>query len=351
MGVQTNQVRHMYVAKTNNVDATTLGNIEVKTDNSTTPANSTKLWFLYQGPAGPITSDYIIKGNGVKAVRYTAGMMERKLKSATVRLNQNIKDENGNVAPVAGQNYVVRLAISQFVDISDESIYTKYGVVAATTGMTANEFYATLALSFAKNFSREINKFFTFHLTYDDSGTSAEAEMEVLANMSKSAILKKTDSAGATVTFKGVKIVEVKQTDYVRGLTPMRPVYFKVYADDIMYLNDEVPAIEEVTLEDTNEAIGNGYDLADTEYFCMGERGDRLRMMGYPNVIPTKYLIDEEATYDVIEIHHSYLGRGVDYKQSEKDILIAIPTTATGVVDTIITALGTAGITVDQPTV
>jgi len=327
MGVQTNQVRHMYVAKTNTADATTLGNIEVK-------SNGDRVWLLYQGPAGPITSDYIIPANGVKAAKYTAAMMNRPLKSATIKLNQNIK-EGGKVVPVPGQNYIIRVAISQYIDISDESIYTKYGVVAATIGMTESKFYATLAVSLAKNFSREINKFFKIELV------GASANTEVTAD-------KKVDDF--TGTYTGVKLTELKQ-DWVRGLTPMKPVYFKVYADDIMYNNDEVPAIEEVVLQDTATVVGNGYDLADTEYFCMGERGDRLRMMGYPNVIPTKYMIDEEASYDVIEIHHNYLGRGVDYKQSEKDILIAIPTTATGVTASIVTALEGAGLTVDKPTV
>lgn len=325
MNVQTNQVRHIYVAKKSvNNDVANVGDLRVR--NTT---DGSKVWLEYMGPDGVITSDYIIPGNGVRLKTINGKSMDRALKSATIHLNKNIKDSNGNVIPVAGQNYVIRVAISQYIDISDESIYTKYGVVAATNGMTASEFYVTLALSLAKNFSREVTKFFDFYLTYTDSDTAKGAsEYKVSAKDKKDAILALKDSKSAAITFTGVKIVEVEQ-DYVRGLVSKIPVYFNVYADEINYNNNEVPAIEEVTLQDTTTVVGNGYGIADIEYFALGERGDRFRMMGYPNYIPTTYLVDETKTYDCIELHHKYLGKGVDYKTSEKDILIVVPTTAT----------------------
>lgn len=328
MKAQTNQVRHIYVAKASTTtDVKNLGDLRVRktTDGS-------KVWLEYMGPDGVITSDYIIPGNGFRVKTITAKEMERPLKSATIQLNQSIKS-GGKVIPVAGQNYVIRVAISQYIDMSDESIYTKYGVVAATASMTESDFYVTLAMSLAKNFAREVNKFFDIELVTSTGTVKVEAN---------------TKASTLTGTYTGVKLTEVKQ-DYIRGQVSMVPVYFRVYADDIVYNNAEVPAIEEVKLVDTTTVVDNGYDIADIEYFSLGERGDRFRMMGYPNVIYTKYLVDETAKYDCIEIHHNYLGRGVDYKQSEKDILIVVPSTETTatlstVATSIKSALKTAGI-------
>lgn len=54
----------------------------------------------------------------------------------------------------------------------------------------------------------------------------------------------------------------------------------------------------------------------------MGERGDMYRNVGWPDVIPTKYLVDPENAdgYDVLEIHYAYKGGGENPQLSEKDI-------------------------------
>lgn len=57
----------------------------------------------------------------------------------------------------------------------------------------------------------------------------------------------------------------------------------------------------------------------------MGERGDQYRNMGWPNVIPTKYLVDPSKKYDVINIHYFYQGDGISVQKSEKDIQIVVP--------------------------
>ena len=57
----------------------------------------------------------------------------------------------------------------------------------------------------------------------------------------------------------------------------------------------------------------------------MGERGDQYRNMGWPNVIPTKYLVDPSKEYDVLNIHYFYQGDGISVQKSEKDIQIVVP--------------------------
>lgn len=69
-------------------------------------------------------------------------------------------------------------------------------------------------------------------------------------------------------------------------------------------------------------AIGNGQQIADLEWFCMGERGDQYRMKGWPNVIPTKYLVDPTKQYNVLELHFAFTDSGVHSYRTEKEITI-----------------------------
>lgn len=66
--------------------------------------------------------------------------------------------------------------------------------------------------------------------------------------------------------------------------------------------------------------ISGSYTLADLEYFCMGERGDQYRMVGWPKVIPTKYMINTATDYYVLDIHYAYRGTCEDFQKSEKTI-------------------------------
>ena len=54
----------------------------------------------------------------------------------------------------------------------------------------------------------------------------------------------------------------------------------------------------------------------------MGARGDHYRMMGYPNIIKTEYLVDPEAAYDVIDIHYAFTDSNEGVQKSEKTITI-----------------------------
>lgn len=72
----------------------------------------------------------------------------------------------------------------------------------------------------------------------------------------------------------------------------------------------------------------------------MGERGDQYRYMGYPNYIPTKYLVDPEKEYHVLDIHYAYTDEGTHSYRSEKDLSVVSADAAT--MNSIITAIATA---------
>lgn len=74
-----------------------------------------------------------------------------------------------------------------------------------------------------------------------------------------------------------------------------------------------------------NKAFASGYKLAELEYFCMGERGDQYRMMGYPNHIVTEYNIVPTNEYDVIDIMYYYTDNKEGVQRSEKVMTLAVP--------------------------
>ena len=85
--------------------------------------------------------------------------------------------------------------------------------------------------------------------------------------------------------------------------------------------------------------LTNSHLAAELEYFAMGERADLYRNVGWPDSIPTKYIVnpDNAYGYDMINIHYAYVGSNHAVQKSEKDITILVPREST---DSTPTSLG-----------
>ena len=312
-----NQVRQLYVAtslKTPHVLASdAAGSIAVKNDTV-----KSHLYFEYKGADNLMRSDLIDTKNILYAKATDATAMAHSLKSVTVALDSNV---NGG-APVAGQDYILRIAFKQYVGMSDEDQYFKYGMVHAYAGMSASEFYKVLAVSLAKNFSREIVPLIKIEIK------TASATTEVTPT---------TKVADLKDTYTGVVVTEVEQP-WRLGVMAQTPVYFTVQSVPVTVNGDER---HWATLtESTSGSIGNGKTIADLEYFCMGERGDMYRQVGWPHNIPTTYLVDPTKTYCVFDIHYAYVGSNESVQKSEKTITIVCADKAE--LNKVITAFNTA---------
>lgn len=294
-----NQVRQLYVAtalKTPHVLASdAAGSIAVKNDTV-----KSHLYFEYKGADNLMRSDLIDTKNILYAKATDATAMAHDLKSVTIALDSNV---NGG-APVAGQDYILRIAFKQYVGMSDEDQYFKYGMVHAYAGMDASEFYKVLAVSLAKNFSREVVPLIKIEIK------TASATTEVTPT---------TKVADLTGTYTGVVITEVEQP-WRLGVMAQTPVYFTVQSVPVTVNGDE--RYWATLTESTSGSIGNGKTIADLEYFCMGERGDMYRQVGWPNNIPTTYLVDPAKAYCVFDIHYAYVGSNESVQKSEKTITI-----------------------------
>lgn len=340
MNYSVNQVRQLYVAtalKAPHVLASnTAGSIAVKNDTA-----KSHLYFEYKGADNLMRSDLIDIKNILHAKATNASAMAHKLKSVTMTLDSNV---NGG-APVAGQDYILRIAFRQYVGMSEEDQYFKYGVVHAYAGMNADEFYKVLALSIAKNFSREVVPLIKIEVhsaaTKSKGGFDSNGYMVVTPTTKDNGKSNTTNPYYATDTLvtdiDSIRITEVEQP-WRLGVMAQTPVYFTVQSVPVTVNGDER---HWATLtEGTSGSIGNGKTIADLEYFCMGERGDIYRQVGWPHNIPTTYLVDPSKEYHVFDIHYAYVGSNESVQKSEKTITIVCADKAE--LNKVITAFNTA---------
>ena len=339
----TNQVRHLYVTGVNQngglVEAQLgpvtktaaqmatfkqkpVGYMVPVVDSLTAP---TKLHFVYKGFGGPIRSDLI---DLTKATYYS--IVDPAKDKYTLKAKKiSLKSDLNGGDPVAGQDYILSVEIKGFVSGFEEDTYVKHGMVHAFSNMDTKKFYNALALSLWMNFSRETTTFFTFWL----GSTMLDADV---ARTIKNALASGTDTD--LIDADGVVIQEAPQ-DWDLGRMQEEHLFFDVSGDTIVFNGDELmwANIEDVAAADMNNdptlggiTIPNSHRIADLEYFCMGERGDIYRNMGWPNTIfnPASLLVDPTNTtgYYVFNIHFAFTDSREGVQRSEKDLQIVAPT-------------------------
>lgn len=317
-----NQVRQLYVAtsvKSSNVASSdAAGAIAVKSDTA-----KSHVYFEYKGADNLMRSDLIQTKNILDVKVTKPESMAYKMKSVTIALDSEV---NGG-SPIAGQDYILRIRFNQFVGMSDEDLYYKYGMVHAYSGMEADEFYKVLAQSLAKNFSREAVPLIKIEV--HSAGTTGKGGFDSTGYMVVTPSTKDNGKSDSTNPYyaddtlvtdiDSIRITEVEQP-WRLGIFAQVPVYFTVQPVTVMVNGDE--RIWATITEDTNGTIGNGKTIADLEYFCMGERGDIYRGIGFPNNIVTTYLVDPTKTYYVFDVHYAYVGSNESVQKSEKTITI-----------------------------
>jgi len=291
-----NQCHHLYVAKDYNAAvnagsaAGTIGGVQTVDD-----IRGKEVYFNYKGVESVLTSDFIQIHNIGYAKAIKAADMVTVMKKVKIALKSDVN--GGNV--VSGQDYVLSINFKNFFSSGDASQYFKDAAVHGTTSMTATQFYAKMVDSLNKAFSRENG-----------------------ANNTSNPYLKFTSDANGLY-------IEEKPQEWALGTKKARRIMFDVFCstiytggEDLVWgeVTDVTPAKADAVVG-TN-AVGNGQQIADLEWFCMGERGDQYRNVGWPNVIPTKYLVDPTKQYNVLELHYAFTDTGVNSYRTEKEITI-----------------------------
>lgn len=297
------QVRQLYVAnayKTNLAALNNAGDIIVAKTNE-----GDAMYFQYMGALlDKMRSDLIKVDNITNLTATKAEDIATKLKGYTLTLDPNV---NGG-QPVAGQDYILRLAFREFIGMSEADQYFKYGMVHAYSGLSASDFYKEMALSLAKNISKDTTTLVDIYLYDGSTSTKVEAS---------------TKESSLTGTYTAIRFVEAVQPWHL-GTMPQAVIPFEVQPVNVLVDGDQ-RIWGKVDPYNPQVSLPEGQLIADLEYFCMGERGDQYRNMGWPNVIPTKYLVDPSKKYDVLNIHYFYKGDGISVQKSEKDIQIVVP--------------------------
>lgn len=300
------QVRQLYVANAYKENLKALkdaGDITVVKE-----AKDSAIYFQYMGALLDKMRSDLIKIENITSLTATkAEDIAPKLKGYTLTLDPEV---NGG-QPVAGQDYLLRLAFREYIGMSEADQYFKYGMVHAFSGLSASDFYKKMAHSLVINLSKDVTALVDVYL-YDGSNETKVGAMSWKA-------FDKT----YTGTYTAIRFVEAVQPWHL-GLMPQAVIPFEVQPVDVLVDGDH-RIWGKVESYDPQVYLPEGQLIADLEYFCMGERGDQYRNMGWPNVIPTKYLVDPSKEYDVLNIHYFYQGDGISVQKSEKDIQIVVP--------------------------
>lgn len=305
MVFSTNQTRQLYVMNEYKATPAAEGNIAAKSNEK----DKRFLYFQHYGKGGLTRSDLISVDNIISMKVTEASDMRVPLKKIKVTLNET---------PINGQDYILRINLRQYLGMSDEDQYQKYGIVRAygtsAAPMGNIKFYALMASSLAKNFSREVVPVLKFKVG-DKEITAKDKITDEFVN-----------------SLSGELIIEEVEQPHEVGLFSKERVYFETQCGTIESDGQEVvwgtvtdeTEYNKANLNDTN-SYGNGAIIADLEYFCLGERADQYRNIGWPNSIPSKTMVDSSLTYDVIDIHYAYVGSNEGSQKSEKDITIVCP--------------------------
>lgn len=294
-----NQVRHLYVAKTLKsgtalLESDAAGSILPKADK-----NKTTLWFQYMSPAGIVASDKINLANIISTKATASASMAHPLMVKELTLDSNV-----SATPVAGQEYIIRLAFRQYIGLSEEDQYFKYGLATATSGMSASDLYKKLALSVVKNIK----------------DTTPLVKVYLATSSDNTEVTSDTKEASLNGTYTGILFEQVEQK-WILGKMPQGFIPFEVQTVPITVdsLSQNWGKVED---QDPKHKVENGHLIADLEYFCMGARGDLYRGMGYPHNLETTYLVDPSKKYDTLDIHYAYEGNNESVQKSERDLTL-----------------------------
>lgn len=315
MGQTINQVRHLYVANSCNNTDNPVGNIQViKASKGATriaspigfspKSTADIIYFKYMSPGGLVCSDKIDKASIIDYRYVSADKLRYYYQTKKVTLNEELSN-----TPIAGQEYILKVAFRNYIGLGDEDTTVKFGMVTATAADAASvsTFYKKLAISLANNVAKDTTPLVKIMIAENGTEVKAGDKLE--------------DITGEAT---GIYLQEVEQP-WELGKMSVAYIQFDASTSTITVegVEDVWGKVEKV--KNTTAYAGNGKKIADLEYFCMGARGDYYRGMGYPNTIKTEYLVDPKLEYDALEIHYEFTDSNEGSQKSEKQITIVGP--------------------------
>lgn len=242
-----------------------------------------------------VSSD-IIEKKQVEYVNVTSAInkLVRTRSKVTIGVNSAILD-SGNVP--AGYHFVLKLIFRQYVSNSDEDRLVKIADVFTKTSLTPAQFMTKLKESIDLNLAAEESA----------SGVS----LLTRAVASNTLVL--------TEAYMPWKL----------GKMSVATLPFDVVAEPVVIDNIELDwatLTKAAVSKDSSDTVAGARKLADLEWFCLGERGDIYRGIGWPNNLETTYQIDSTGAtaYSIVDLTYYYMGNNEDIQHSRKTITLAL---------------------------
>lgn len=249
-----NQATHLYVvAGTPSVKTTKDGDVKI----------------VGLGANKDLATDLIAKSKVLSVTNIPAIDLVPKAKIATVTISGTDADADGKIN---GGTYVMRVIIDNYFSESPSGSYIKHASAYIKNGATAADLATELSKSLKLGLKRDI-----------------EPAFEV--TVSGAAI---TITPIATEWVLGRKSTTIPQISV--ELVPTNELDTKADWGTVTYA-EGAPKAGERKLE--------AEILADYEYFCLGERGDQYRGIGWPNNVETKGEVNPKTSgYHVVTVHY-----------------------------------------------
>lgn len=330
----TNQTRHFYTVLDDKTGSTlaAAGDIALSTIKQSASAHVEAISFGYMNGDLNVTRTDSIAVDKIKSINYAVAAAI-PLKMYTISVNTSVLDIsnkkiNGTNGDAVGKTFIVRLNVGQLFDYDDNNGFTYIASVVgdATTLASSDAFYKALAVAIAKAIPQNDSKFPIIRVVV---GTQ-----EVKANTSVSGITASSIS--------GIKLIQGPQK-FVLGKLSGEPADFSisttVKVDNVTEYDWSTDDSKKASVSDVSTPAGlkeipGAYQLAELEYFALGERGDVYRGYLYPNDYDNSanYLIDYKTpkSYKVLSIEYFWAGGAEDVQKSPRILQLAAPVTGTG---------------------
>lgn len=304
-----NQVRQVYVVSSLKAEGTpsALGELAVKKE------QANYLYFQHYGHGGLTSSDRIAIPLIRSITQTPAAKMQDTLHTHTITVG-TIPDD------YAGKTLKIKVLIHEYVGQGANDYTYRFGLYRVKNGDTAATVAAKLAADLqgsvglmkgadASNINNYKEKYFTVTV---NAAVITISEVDQSANW---------ELGRFPVSQSPVEV-------FIEGVTTNEGVYDSTWAT--------------VVANATEIKVNNvGKKMADLEWFAHGFRGDKVRGVGYPYAITTKYQVDATSNaYDCIDIHYAYQGKGISAQFSEKEITLIVPAGNTTIKAAIVALVG-----------
>lgn len=242
-----------------------------------------EIFFKYFNGDGQAVRSDLIRPKSIISLKNTASAdMDIPVPEYTLTLNSAV-----SLANCVGKVFTLTINLHQVLsyDMNDSMAVTASLVGDATNTANATAFYAA--------FVTEIQK--------------------VMPKFVKGTAFTVTSSANGIV-------ITPNPGPYRRGLLSKEifPLTFgsRLHGDDIAWA--EVAEAASASVK-----IPSVYEIADLEYFTLGERGDAFRGFFWPHNYEPTYLVDLTKTYDIVSIEFAWQGNAENIQKSPRMIQLA----------------------------